>query len=72
MHSRESSKDELLALLDQARLALEESQRHWGAVLHLTGDRRYQRQQREALALLEAMRRRVADSTPREGHSALD
>jgi hypothetical protein len=55
----EPSRAELLALLDRAREALEESQHHWGAVLHLTGDRRYQRQQQEILKLIEAMRRRV-------------
>jgi hypothetical protein len=47
------NKQELLRLLDKAREALQESQRHWGAVVGLTGDRRYQRQQREAVELLE-------------------
>lgn len=60
------SREELLALLDEARQALEKSQDHWGAVLHLTGNQRYQRQQREALALIGAMRRRVESLVPRE------
>ena len=59
------SKAELLALLEQAREAIEASQHHWGAVLHLTGDTRYQRQQQEALKLLAAMHRRVAEGTER-------
>lgn len=48
---------ELLTLLE--RLAVEESQRHWSGVVGLTGDRRFQRQQREVLALLSAMQLRV-------------
>jgi hypothetical protein len=53
------SREELLALLDQAQNAIVESQQHWGAVVGLTGDRRFQRQQRQALELLDAMRDRV-------------
>lgn len=42
----------LLALLRQARESIVESQKHWGAVRHLTGDRRNQRRHEEVLKLL--------------------
>jgi hypothetical protein len=54
----------LIDLLSAAHASVEESQAHWGAVTHLTGDTRYQRQQREVLALLDAMRRRVEAYDP--------
>ncbi len=54
-----SSREELLELLEQAHAAVEASQRHSGSVSHLTGDRRYQRQQQEVLKLLGAMRKRL-------------
>lgn len=59
MSVEKPSRDELLALLQQARDLVETSQQHWGAVVGLTGDRRFQRQQRQALELLDAMRHRV-------------
>jgi hypothetical protein len=65
MDAERPSRDELVALLDEARAGVEASQRHWGAVLHLTGDRRYQRQQQEVLKLLAAMRRIVLTSALR-------
>jgi hypothetical protein len=49
------SKAELVMLLESAREAIVASQEHWGAVLHLTGDRRLQRRQQGAIALLDAM-----------------
>jgi hypothetical protein len=64
----EPSKAELIRLLTTARDAVLESQKHWGAVLHLTGDRRSQRRQREAVALLEAMLRDV-ETMPERGAS---
>jgi hypothetical protein len=53
------SSQELLALLRQARDSLVASQAHWGAVQHLTGDRRNQRRHHEALLLLDAMIRDI-------------
>jgi hypothetical protein len=65
--SETPSRDELLKLLNQARQALVDSQSHWSAVVHLTGDRRFQRQQAQALELIDAMHRRVASYTqPRD------
>jgi hypothetical protein len=61
--SAKPDRDELLSLLDRAREALMESQSHWGAVVHLTGDRRFQRQQAQALELIDAMHRRVESYT---------
>jgi hypothetical protein len=55
----EPSREKLLALLEEAQAAIEASHHHWGAVGSLTGDRRYQRQQREVLHLLDAMKKRV-------------
>ncbi len=46
--------------------AIEESQQHWSAVVGLTGDRRFQRQQHEVLELLAARRRRVELHRERE------
>lgn len=62
----EPSKAELITHLKTARTAVIESQQHWAAVVHLTGDRRFQRQHRETLALLDAMLRRVG-SMPERG-----
>jgi hypothetical protein len=39
-----ASRTELIALITKARHALIESQRHWSAVVGLSGDHRYQRQ----------------------------
>jgi hypothetical protein len=61
--SSSPSREELLSLLDRAREALVEAQNHWGAVVHLTGDRRFQRQQAQALELIDAMHRRAASYT---------
>ena len=60
------NRDELLVLLATARASIQESEEHWGAVIGLTGDRHYQRQQREAVALLDAMRRRVEMYRPHD------
>ena len=59
MPNEKPSRAELLGLLEQARNAIEESQRHWGAVVGLTGDRRFQRQQQQTLELIDAMRVRA-------------
>jgi hypothetical protein len=58
----EPSSTELLSLLREAREAIVKSQKHWGAVQHLTGDRRNQRRHRELLALLDAMIRDTEDT----------
>jgi hypothetical protein len=55
----EPSSERLIELLRQARDAITESQEHWGAVQHLTGDRRNQRRHQELLALLDATIRDV-------------
>ena len=55
-----ASRAELIALITKAHDALVESQAHWSAVVGLTGDHRFQRQQREAEALLQAMLNRIA------------
>lgn len=47
--------DQLLHLLREGRSAIAEAQRHWGAVQHLTGDRRNQRGYQELFALLDAI-----------------
>lgn len=65
MRSDAPSRETLLALFEQAREAVEASQQHWAAVLGLTGDRRFQRQQREVLAVLAKMRKRVESARPR-------
>jgi hypothetical protein len=49
------SSERLLALLRHARESIVESQKHWGAVQHLTGDRRNQRRYQEVLQLLDAI-----------------
>ena len=49
------SSERLLLLLREARESVVESQRHWGAVQHLTGDGRNQRRHQEVLALLNAI-----------------
>lgn len=51
----EPSSQRLLELLNQARDAITESQKHWSAIQHLTGDRRNQRRYQELLALLDAI-----------------
>jgi hypothetical protein len=51
---RAPSSQRLIALLHQARDAITEAQDHWGAIQHLTGDRRNQRRYQELLALLDA------------------
>jgi hypothetical protein len=53
--SAEPSSERLIELLHQARDAITESQQHWGAVQHLTGDRRNQRRYQELLRLLDAV-----------------
>ena len=60
--SSSPSREELF-LSSIVREALVEAQNHWGAVVHLTGDRRFQRQQDQALELIDAMRRRAASYT---------
>jgi len=62
MAAEEPSSTRLLDLLRQARASVIESQRHWGSVQHLTGDRRNQRRQREVVALLDAMIRDTEDA----------
>jgi hypothetical protein len=49
------SSDRLIELLRHARESIVESQKHWGAVQHLTGDRRNQRRYLELLQLLDAI-----------------
>jgi hypothetical protein len=49
------SSERLLQLLHQARESIIESQEHWGAVQHLTGDRRNQHRYQELLKLLDAI-----------------
>jgi hypothetical protein len=44
-----------MEVLRDARESIVESQKHWGAVQHLTGDRRNQRRYRELLQLLDAI-----------------
>jgi hypothetical protein len=61
--SAEPRHDELLSLLNRAREALVESQSHWAAFMHLTGDRRFQPQQAQPLELIDAMHRRVESYT---------
>lgn len=55
-----ASRTELVALITQARDALIQSQQHWGAVVGLSGDPRFKRQQQAAEALLQAMLNRIA------------
>jgi hypothetical protein len=50
-----ASSDRLMEVLRDARESIVESQKHWGAVQHLTGDRRNQRRYRELLQLLDAI-----------------
>jgi hypothetical protein len=56
------SSERLLDLLRQAHEAIIESQQHWGAVQHLTGDRRNQRRHAEILRLLDAIIRDTEDA----------
>ena len=49
------SSERLLELLRQAREFITESQKHWGSIQHLTGDRRNQKRHHELLALLDAI-----------------
>jgi hypothetical protein len=51
------SSERLLELLHQARDAIIESQKHWGAIQHLAADRRNQKRYQELLALLDAITR---------------
>lgn len=51
----EPSSEQLLRLLRQARETIAESQKHWGAIQHLTGDRRNQKRYEELFALLDAI-----------------
>jgi hypothetical protein len=60
--AEEPSSRRLLDLLRQARESVVESQRHWGSIQHLAGDRRNQRRHREVLALLDAMIRDTENS----------
>lgn len=53
--SERPSADELLRLLRHARATITEAQTHWGAIQHLTGDRRNQRRYQELFALLDAI-----------------
>jgi hypothetical protein len=53
--AEEPSSERLLDLLRRARESIVESQRHWGSIQHLTGDRRNQRRCQEVLGLLDAM-----------------
>jgi hypothetical protein len=49
------SSERLVELLHQARESVIESQKHWGAVQHLTGNRRNQHRYVELLKLLDAI-----------------
>jgi hypothetical protein len=60
-----SSAKELLALIERARHAVEDSKEHWKAVPGLTGDQRFKRQHEETLELLDAMRSSVERRDPR-------
>jgi hypothetical protein len=51
----EPSSERLVDLLKQARDAIAESQKHWGAIQHLTGDRRNQKRYQELFALLDVI-----------------
>ena len=55
-----ASRSDLIALITKAHDALVESQRHSTAVVGLSGDERFKRQQLEAEALLRAMLNRIA------------
>ena len=68
----EPRSERLIELLHQARAAIVEAQEHWGAVLHLTGDRRNQRRHDEVLSLLDAMIRDTEDLTARAARDRPD
>ena len=60
--AEDPSSQRLLDLLRHARDDIVESQKHWGSVQHLTGDRRNQKRHQELLALLDAIIRDTEDA----------
>jgi hypothetical protein len=59
------SSERLLDLLRNARDSITESQKHWGSVQHLSGDRRNQKRHQELIALLDAIIRDTEDAARR-------